>query len=189
MKLAFVHIPKTAGGSIKTWFRNHCNETFVTQRHNLLKEFNYDYDISFTVTRNTYKRLISLYNHSKIITPQKIFKRELKQTKPEEVIHLKEIKKHQDRGLLDYLRYLIDIDDNATKSLLQWTDDVDIVLEQENLKTQFKQIQTLANCFVPLPTDIHKMKYNYEDFCTNEYISFIEKNFEKEIELFNYTPY
>jgi len=63
------------------------------------------------------------------------------------------------------------------------------VLEQENLKTQFKQIQTLANCFVPLPTDIHKMKYNYEDFCTNEYISFIEKNFEKEIELFNYTPY
>ena len=63
MKIGFVHIPKSAGESITRWaWENHAN-IFVEIGHNSLSEYRkLHYDKTFAIPRNTYRRILSLYN-------------------------------------------------------------------------------------------------------------------------------
>jgi len=64
MKIAFVHIPKTGGASVyRWWYKNlrNSNFQFVRNGHEFIGNIKEDYDKSFTITRNTWNRLISLY--------------------------------------------------------------------------------------------------------------------------------
>ena len=65
MKIAFVHIPKTGGGSIVEWYkRNNLQSQFVFHGHKdieYIKAIDNSFNTSFCVVRNTYSRLISAY--------------------------------------------------------------------------------------------------------------------------------
>ena len=66
MKTTFVHIPKTAGTSIKSSIDSHCNYTFpyghdpyfILQQNNDLSD-----SYTFTVVRNPFTRTVSYYLH------------------------------------------------------------------------------------------------------------------------------
>ena len=184
MKVLFVHIPKTAGGSIYRWWLNNCQDTdfqLIRNKHFTLNENTQQYDKSFTVTRNTFDKLISLYVFQEHKCYQKI-------RKNYNVDFYNNILEAWNKGITYYLEYAIDNQFNGVKSQVEYVKDVDYIFSTENLDNDFKTIHKWSNCYTPLEKNVHIGKYNRKDFMTPAYISFIEKNFQDELEYFNYTP-
>lgn len=184
MNVVFVHIPKTAGGSIYRWWSTNCKDSdfqLIKNKHLILQDATQLYDTSFTVTRNTYDKLISLYVFQEHKCYQKIRKKY-------KVDFYEEILNAWNKGITYYLSYAIDNNFNGVKSQLEYIKGVEHIFSTENLLHDFQKIQTWSNCFVPLQKNVNVGKYNKNDFMTSEYIKFIEKNFEDEIEYFNYKP-
>lgn len=187
MKLAFVHIPKTAGGSVKNWFRNYCPDTLVNPGHVLLKNFDQEYDKSFTIVRNTYHRLISAYVFAKKYGPKKYNKRLMKNN----LQGLEEMQKTIDatnRGIVYWVNHLIETNNNTAYDLFTWTEGVDIILHQETLKEDFNIIKDITGVNTVIEKTRHVMIYDRNDYITTEYIKLIDKHYAKEIEYFNYKP-
>jgi len=190
MKIAFVHIPKTAGGTVKDWFKMYCPDILIKAGHQPLELYN-GYDYSFCIRRNTFKRLISLYVFSCNTFDIKIQKR-ISKGNIQQIPRLIESKEIAKKGLVPWLKWSKQNNERALWSLSKWTNGVDFVLEQENLNNDFKKIQELCSCNNPLPVmspRAHISNYNYSDLCTNEYIDWIEKNYLHELEEYNYKPY
>lgn len=184
MKVAFVHIPKTAGGSIHTWLKdNHENHFEYHTGHRFLNEIyetNGVCDFSFTCTRNTYSRMISLYNWN----GHKLYRKYYKSGKTQFV---DEISAHE-KGIVEYMYWARENNKLVTISQLEWIKGVDIILTQENLKEDFKIIQNKLNCYNTLPTHVHKRNYVAKDFYTKDFKLAIEDLFGDEIEHFKYLP-
>lgn len=184
MKVLFVHIPKTAGGSIFRWWLHNCQYTnfeLIRNKHLTISEATQNFDKSFTVTRNTYDKLISLYVFQEHKCYQKI-------RKNYKVDFYNSILNAWNKGIIYYLEYALDNQFNGVKSQVEYSRGVDHIFSTENLKNDFKIVQDWANCHIPLEKNVHVGKYNKKDFMTNEYIKFIEKNFEDEIEQFEFKP-
>ena len=190
MKIVFVHIPKTAGGTVKNWFSTYCPDILSGATHQTLEYFE-NYDYSFSITRNTYKRLISLYVFSCNNLDKKIQKR-IDKGNTENIPHLKESKRISAQGIIPWLEWQKNNNERALWDLKKWTQGVDIILRQENLDEDFKKIQNLCGCKNPLVNNSpqsHVSTYNYKEYCTNEYIQWVEKNYSDELEEYNYEPY
>lgn len=184
MKVLFVHIPKTAGGSIFRWWMNNCqhsNFELIRNKHLTLTEATQSFDKSFTVTRNTYDKLISLY----IFQEHKCYQKLRKNYK---VDFYNDILKAWNKGIIYYLQYALENQFNGVKSQVEYTQGVDHIFDTQTLKEDFKLIQKWSECYIPLERNVHVGVYNKKKFMTQEYIKFIENNFEEEIQHFNYKP-
>jgi hypothetical protein len=186
MKLAHVHIPKTGGGSIKQWFIENQPKNYTAEGHKLLKNFTTDYDKSFTVIRNTYYRLISVFQWACFTTEDKLNKRKLKNN-TKDLKFLENALHYQNQGIISYLNFLLDENDPSIMSLKKWTHDVDIVIRLENINEDFIQIQEILNNHTPLVHKKRNLIYNANSLITNEYVKFVEKHWYEEINQYRYT--
>lgn len=193
MDVAFVHIPKTAGGSIKSWLATHQKKyEFRYQSHPtahvFLQDMTLSFDFSFTVVRNTYDRMISLYEWSKY----KIGAKVRKQEKRNKVIKTDDLRVIDalEKGINYYLPWIYENTgySHLMKSQLVWIKGVDYIINTENLKEEFKLIQNKLNCYEPLIQTVHKLSYDPVQYYSKEFVSTVEKLYGDEIQYFNYEP-
>lgn len=191
-KVIFVHVPKAAGGSIHTWLRDNSqnnNFTYGTG-HKTLNEIREEFgreDFNFACIRNTYDRMISMYVFSRHKINGKLRKSYQRNNK-EAIIRFETELEHMNKGIVHYIEWAYENIPIVTNPLSYWLDGVDIVLNHENLKEEFKVIQEKLNCFEPLPTHAHKMDYDPKDFYSTEYKKLIQKLYDEELERYKYSP-
>lgn len=192
-KIVFVHIPKSAGGSIVKWVKQNNVENFVNAAHRSLLEFKKFQPTvgiykSFTITRNTYYRMLSLYNfsknkHYKKLKQVKVGKRSLPQ---DSITHTHKSIKAWDKGIVYYLDFILD--HNFTHhDQLKYIQDVDLIISYENLKNEFNKIQQLTTCYEPLTQQVHAYKEKAVTDMSLEYVKCIKRHFAEELDYFQYT--
>lgn len=192
-KIAFIHIPKTAGASITRWARDNLKQNeYRTLGHKTLSEYlekypDFDYETSVTVVRNTYDRMISLYNFkkSKLLTDKKEAEKKELSEKQKEVDFEREAWK---KGIVYYIDYCVDQQNRGTFSQLYFIHNVDKLLYYENLNEDFKFIQGQLDCFSPLTQKRHLNLDKTITKVSDDYIRCIKRNFQDELEYFGYSP-
>jgi hypothetical protein len=189
MKVAFVHIPKTGGGSIHQWLiDNHKNNFTFYTGHKLLDEVyktNGKCDFSFSCTRNTYSRMVSLYVFTGIKTQQNIKKSYRRNSDPTEYLQIQEVHK---KGIVPFLHFIKLVKPMLMESQLVWIKGVDLVLRLENLNQDFKNVQDKLGVHIPLTKKLRKLDYVAKDYYSLEFKRTVEQYFGDEIEHFKYLP-
>ena len=131
--------------------------------------------------------MISMYVFSRYKINEKLRKSYQRNNK-EAIIEFETKLEHINKGIAHYVEWAYENTPIVTEPLSYWLDGVDIVLNQENLKEEFKVIQEKLNCFEPLPTHAHKMDYDPKDFYSTEYKKVIQKLYKEELDTFGYLP-
>tara|TARA_E500000178_G_scaffold354594_1_gene424124 strand:+ start:1210 stop:1797 length:588 start_codon:yes stop_codon:yes gene_type:complete len=188
MKIGFVHIPKSAGGSILRWARaNHAN-VFVEIGHNSLAEYRkHHYDTTFAVPRNTYRRILSLYNwvDNKIIKILKKFS-----YKSLEYKTARRQQKYWRRGIVPFCDYIFENPEvRSHHDQLKYIKGVDLLLPYESLAEDFYKIQELFNSTVPLTYTEHSRTSNlHVNELSTDFVKCIKRHFAEELDYFEYEP-
>lgn len=193
----FVHIPKSAGMSIRSWITANVNTTedekLVCYGHLPFSTIQKNYsniDWSFTIVRNSYERLVSLYLYTERKTKrrtEKAIKRGERDEGNEFVYNKTQL------GIIPFLDFFLKdrVDDDFLKTLrvnqAQYAKGVDYILRHENLNEDFKIVQEKVNCFIPLTQDRNFMGIDKTPYYTPEFFKFVEDNFGEELEEFKYT--
>lgn len=189
MKLAFVHIPKAAGGSIKKWLRKNVSPgNYVDIGHHTLEQYGLsDFDKSFCVVRNTYDRLISLYTFGEIKFPKAIRKAK-KSNDQVQLNRIYDLQNAYQQGIVSFLKKYKELQ-WTPQSQLDYIKNVNYVLRFENLKEDFQIIQRELNCYEPLEKNVHVQRsYKSSDYFTLDFIDYVNENFKEEINHFNFQP-
>lgn len=198
MSFAFVHIPKTAGSSVKAWCDRYrtrsMNSTglpFYYIHHTELDYFNnivrFKVDTSFTVVRNTYDRMRSYYNFMNWFLPNVALKSQITQ---EGIEREKLWIEHWKKGIVYFTDRVRESRVYAGIDQIEYSKNVDIIINYENLNEEFQQIQRLVNKFNPLENiNVTPPKAKKFTEYTDEYIKCIQRNYAEELEHFKYTPY
>lgn len=195
----FVHIPKTAGESIKRWLSDNSinfnsDPELLHKSLDEIKNFyvekdgKINYRFSFTVVRNTYDRMISLYEWTKYKRTRKFFK-DIKRGNPPNPTDKKLIEVLE-KGIVYFLNFLKDnpFDNYTLRSQVDWIKDVDIILRTENITEEFGIIQNKLNCHSPLTQKLHVLDYDPSIYYSDNFLKFVETNFQDELDYFKYLP-
>lgn len=191
-KVIFVHTPKAAGGSIHTWLGTHnkkYNFEYATG-HYTLKELRNQLpgeDFNFTVIRNTYSRMISLYVFSRAKYYRR-YQKSIRSNNTEAVLKHKRELEETDKGISSWLEYAHENHPILTAPLKHWIEGIDFILNQEKLNEEFKIIQEKLNCFEPLEKKYHRMDYDPKEFYSDKFKKVVEKYYSDEIEKYKYLP-
>ena len=186
---AFVHIPRTAGGSIKLWAQQNNIPLTVFGHYTAiqLKEIT-TWNQCFTVTRNTYSRLISLYLFSKPKAEKNI-----RLVRKYVEISKQVLENHS--KVIEYFTKWYVTEIPTFYNQLEYIKGVDILLSFENLIQDFTKIQSIIGCQAPLVQSKHK-KYTKKfhapsvtpkELLTTGYINTIKYLFAEELDYFDYT--
>lgn len=178
-KLTFVHIPKNGGSSVVQWLRENFT-TDIIKNHPSLSMIKTEWDVhrSFAIVRNPWARIVSAYFYLQ----QYGFYWEHNN-----------ITSAEDFPSFDSFVHNMDYDLNSWNNIKtnqhEWLthEDNTIILRAETLNEDFKQIQDLLNCHIPLPfinTSEHK---DYKDYYNINQVEHIRKVFQKDIDMFGYT--
>ena len=148
MNIAFVHVPKAAGGSIRNWLEKNSKEyNFSFQGgHAFLDELRDQtetpFDWSFSIVRNSYNRMISAY----VFMNRKIndrIKRCRKQSLDEEMKYWIDLDNVHKKGICYFLQHM-KFENNSHRfftSQLEWINGVSCILKYENIDEEFKIVQ------------------------------------------------
>lgn len=198
MKSVFIHIPKTAGTSIRHWM----NENNLVGKedsvvhcygHATLSQVTTTYgkfDWSFAVARNTYERLASLY----------LYSRNKSKRRMEKALRRNDIDKDNtfiyecaEQGIEYFFEQFIDekrpeLAGGLWMSQLEYIEGVDNVLLHHNLDKDFEIVQKKLNCFVPLTQNRNYMGTEKKkiELYTDRYVKLVKKYFEEEIDYFKF---
>jgi hypothetical protein len=155
--LVFIHIPKTGGTSILHWIKNNFEYQKISAKHATIFQWEKTIGHSanyFCVVRNPYHRILSWYHYQgKMLNYKKIKKSKFNRT---------EVKKLYESGINNafndipncmFNNYILKPQTRFFRS------DINFVLKQENLETDFKKIQDFTKCYKPLPF-VNKSKNN-----------------------------
>jgi hypothetical protein len=166
--ITFIHIPKTAGSSISRYLELQNEINYNSNDHVFLSEIENSAPITFTVVRNPWDRVVSMYAFMKSRSPELIAK-----------------------DFNDFLLNKIKIWDFGGKILstpqIRWIEPgVTHLLRFENLEKDFKIIQDIFQCYVPL-TMTNKTKHeHYRTYYNDETQQVIAEMFKEDIEAFGY---
>lgn len=176
--LTFVHIPKNGGSSVVEWLIENF-ETETKQGHPSLTMMREWWDIkrTFAIVRNPWSRIVSSYFY-------------LKQYgfywKDNNINSIEEFPSWND--FVMKLDYDTKSWNNITTNQVEWIDGgVDYILRMENLNEEFKLIQDLLNCHVPLLTLNTSDHDDYRKYYTDDQIKHVARVFEKDIDTFKYS--
>ena len=200
--ILFVHIPKTAGTSMRRWMKDAYGKihSFIHApiSNENLKNLNMP---SFTVIRNPYDRAFSAFKYRRQILEDRadnpIFEDELfalKQGFEPWVVNYFDkpwtvfdegLEIYGPRGMHDLAIDLPQADWITINDKIK----VDIILRYESIDQDLLQVQSLINYHKKLPkkniSTFHTSQ-NYRDFYTDKSKKIIEKLYEKDLDLFHY---
>jgi hypothetical protein len=198
--LLFVHIPKTGGGTVKTYFENKQeHQTGHSSLKKIKKKFYKKYSsyktipfedyFKFAIFRNPWEKILSLFNFRAIKTENKYWDkiRRKKYNFKDWILHLHEnnnIKNLKKR--YGYYNY-ITIDGKIG---------VDYIINLHNLNEDFELIKKISNRTEDInsitsggnKTYIHSLKHEFfKTYYDDKTIELVEKIHEKDIELFKFS--
>ena len=188
MKIGFVHIPKSAGGSITRWARENHADVFVGIGHNSLAEYNkFHFDRTFAIPRNTYRRILSLYNWA----DYKYTKTLIKNSETSEKYKMaSRQQKYWSKGIVPFCDYIFENPQvRSHHDQLKYIKDVDLLVPYESLAEDFYKIQELFQSTAPLVHRAHSRTSNLHisDLST-DFVKCIKRHFAEELDYFEYEP-
>jgi hypothetical protein len=140
-------------------------------------------NFTFTVVRNPWDRMISMYHYMKNIAINQ----------GSQWIKLNNITKDNfptfEEWLLSIEERIIPTDYwfKGTTCQMAWIDKpVDLVIRYENLSEEFIKIQDVFNCSIPLPHLYSSGRSNYKDYYTTTSKKFVEQFSLPDIETWKY---
>lgn len=197
--LTFIHLPKNAGTSISQWIEQNTNYEYDGQRHQHISALPSDWqDNIFCVVRNPYQRAVSWYYFVQQMLDKKLIRTEnLSFIQPQ----LEILQEGFEKFVSVYFNYVFSKSKfrNAShvmtlKSIAQTNfvgDDYQgIVIKYENIHQDWKIVQDIVGCHIPLPvtnTTNYGNTVNWKKIYTSESKRAVTRLFEKDIELFGYT--
>ena len=201
-KITFIHIPKCAGNSVTAWMKKNFNAKITKKKQHATVDQVIagkshtlgpieDLGFKFCIVRNPFDYLVSFYEFRRRLCIQRI---DMLSKNPR-LINL-ESKKFNLQGNKDALKRLNDIGfegwlhKHHIRPMHHWAKDCDLVLKLENITEDFKIIQDMLNCYEPLPhNNSGGIRHpDYRKYYTKQQsIDFVEKNYVKDINYFNYS--
>jgi hypothetical protein len=177
-QLTFIHIPKNGGSSVVEWLRDNF-DTEIIKNHPSLEMIKSQWEVhrSFCIVRNPWARIVSAYFYLK----QYGF-----------YWDHNNIKTIDDFPSFDSFVNNLDYDlaswNTIKTNQIEWITDKDtIILRAESLNDDFKQIQELLDCYVPLPYINTSEHRDYRTYFNTSQVEHIRKVFERDIDMFGYT--
>ena len=167
-KITFIHIPKTAGSSI-TRYLNHLKlqNGVDLNNHIFSSEIENPAPITFTVVRNPWDRVVSMYMFIKQYTSQ------LQKCEFSDFV-LCEVK------TIGFGRLL-------STPQVRWIEPgVTHILRFENLEEDFKIIQDIFQCYKPLCKENKTEHDHYRTYYNDETRQAVAEIFKEDIEAFGY---
>lgn len=185
MNIAFVHIPKTGGGSVIEWFnKNNLNNHLIFYGHKNLNQIKNltpkKIDTSFCVVRNTYERLISAYTFTHNKVKKKI-------SKNENIEINQAILNTYNSGIVSFIEYMHSINHVTTANQLEFSNGVDFVLQSDQL-CSINKLNHLFNTNILIEKERRVRKYNDKKYYTKDFIDVVNDLYQNEINYFNFTP-
>ena len=184
-RIAFIHVPKTGGGSIKYWLDKHRPDVIHSDRFNEahlnkseLESIVGKIDWSFCCVRNTYARMISFYEFSKekygniILSYEDYTEEQLNDVPEPEMQALEKSKKIYSviqKGIIPFMQWSIETQHRASLSQLEWIKDVDYFCRIEHMKEDFKHVQEKLDCDLSLGKTHRVLSYNPKIYYNKQY--------------------
>ena len=176
--LTFVHIPKNGGSSVVKWLRDNF-ETDIIKGHPSLDMIKTEWNVSksFAIVRNPWARIVSAYFYLQ----QYGFYWDLNN------IHTVEDFPTFD-SFVQSLDYNMNTWNTVSTNQHEWlSSDDTIILRAESLNTDFKQIQNILDCDVPLPYINTSEHRDYKEYYNSSQVEHIRQVFKKDIDMFGYS--
>lgn len=194
-QIKFIHIPKNAGTAVTKWVDDNVGPvTQLDKTHTNLKDSNdiapdtVDY-FSFCVIRNTYDRLVSLYEFSEIKARKmidKIHKKGKLSSLDFWTNRLKDYKKGFSRWLYtdsclnepNQLNYIFDVDGRQ----------VSYIINYDTFDTQILEIKERLNISTDiLPSNVRENKISYQNYYSSKVAKKVYDLYKTEIDYFEFT--
>lgn len=186
MKVAYVHIPKTGGGSIKHWW-----QTEVSARHDIVTWYHHDLagiltmtgerpDTSFTVVRNTWRRLISAYMFGRHKALKKLRKR------GEDPDAQATLKMHS-LGIIPFIEWMRESDHHNVRCQARYSEGVQHVIRDHSADEWQRFLDLLRVTSRPART--HRvLDYDPSEYMTRQYVDWVADHYQLEIKTFGFQP-
>jgi hypothetical protein len=186
-KITFIHIPRTTGLSIKHWLKTHCNSPYREDtNHPKYSTFLGDdsKNFSFTVVRNPWDRMVSMYRYLRVIAQSNEYPTLLVNDITNKnfpsfytwLDRLHTFKKHESLWF-----------DTSTQQI-EWFDlKIDTVVKFENYDNDMIQIKDYLNLYADIPKiNSSSRMADYKYYYNTKTKNIVGKAFENDIETFNY---
>ena len=194
----FVHIPKTGGGSVRSWFKFNVKD----QKKKLVPKINGTHDpyevyfkhykernqlqklesfTSFSIVRNPYSRTVSWYTWFPTKLAYNI-------EKNVNVQFSEQMGRVLDKGIEYWFDYMVNNRSDFVMSQYRFAGRVDTILPFENLSDEFRKISDMVGVHKPLLKNVHVNKYDKDinELLTPNLKRKIEKTFAEDFDVFGY---
>jgi len=182
-KIAFIHIPRTGGSSISRWYLKNILSVpdsndfkYNLKGHAFLIEIEKPAPIKFTVVRNPWDRVVSMYIFIKYNTSIFI-----------QCYIPKLIPEDFNDFVLNKIKIWYFGDHKLSTPQVRWIEPgVTHLLRFENLEKDFKIIQDIFQCYEPLGMKNKTEHDHYRTYYNDETRQAVAEMFKEDIEAFGY---
>jgi len=184
MRCAFVHIPKTGGGSVVEWAkRNNVWDQFIFYGHkdiDYIKNLDDTFDASFCIVRNTYSRLVSAYVFSEAKFRKNI-------TKGYQLEWMTNLLLAWEKGIVPWLELMHETQHVTCRDQLDFSQGVDFIIQTSDLYKSTK-LHEMFNITDPIRKERRVQMFNPSLYYTTDFINCVNRLYKDEIAYFNYQP-
>lgn len=185
--ILFIHIPKTGGTSIGNFLGNYCKAKRVGEKHCSYQEWTQEYHTPkeyFTAVRNPYARLLSFYFYMGMRTKQRIGTQKWANIYDSEMLATFESGFSKSLSSSKFYGPVI-----MRNQVDYYDDTVKFVLRAETMNKEIIPIQRWLGCYEFFPKDNvgDQGVIDYKDYYDTTSRKFVEKHFEKDLDLLKYT--